>query len=357
MARNDAGSAKEIARLQSAVPPSRCSSILGSRAGRDGSAVVIHVLQLLCSKKTDRIRSCKNSSAQAMRFLVSQAHRPLSPMKYLVVACTALTLLTGTTLGLDIPAKVLVERRLNFETLQDWSLPVYVGTVKESSAAGTVAAPPSSLIDIEQTLRGDALGGAQRVIWTRGASAVTFADRACIDGPFDPKRDCSYILDAASLATQVSPPKVGERLIVVTIKPSSKRLDTTYPGTIPGIVSRLVNENSLAALIAYPATPENLAAFSQSALSREPLLKRFNSHLFVGTLIAAIAAMILAFASPKAGLGIGLLTFLLYALYESGISSNTNIRIDLVFVYPALALAFIAISLAIVRMGKRNTQH
>ena len=270
------------------------------------------------------------------------------------LALAACLLLCGTLWAQDSPQQSVIRASLTPESLKDWTLPVYVGTVKESSATGTIDAPPASVIDVEQTLRGEPIQGRQRVIWTRGTSSLTVADRACIDGPFDAKRNCTYVLDAAQLAIPIAPPVVGEKLIVVAIKPDNKRLDTTSPGSIPGIANRLAAEGALAALAAYPATPENLAAFSTSALSHEPILKRFNSQLFFGVLLAATTAMIFAFAWPSAGLGIGLLTFLLYALYESGISTNTNIRIDLIFLYPALALALIAIIVSMTRIGRSS---
>ena len=271
------------------------------------------------------------------------------------LALAACLLLCGTSRAQDSPQQLVVRSSLTPESLKDWTLPVYVGTVKESSATGTIAAPPTSVIDVEQTLRGEPIQGRQRVIWTRGTSSLTVADRACIDGPFDAKRNCTYVLDAARLAIPIAPPVVGEKLIVVAIKHDNKRLDTTSPGSIPGIANRLAAEGALAALAAYPASPENLAAFSTRALSHEPILKRFNSPLFFGVMLAAITAMYFAFARPSVGLGIGLLTFLLYALYESGVSINTNIRVDLLVLYPTLALAIVAIIIAITRLGRSDT--
>lgn len=272
----------------------------------------------------------------------------------LQVALATYLLLCGALWAQDNSQQSVVRASLTPGILQNWTLPVYVGTVKASSSTGTIAAPPTSVIDVERTLRGEPIHGPLRVIWTEGVSTVTFADRACIDGPFDPKRNCTYILAAAQLAIAVAPPIVGEKLIFVTIKPDSNRLDPTTLGSIPGIANRLATERALAASAAYPASSENLIAFSKRALSREPMSKRFNTEIFIGTFIAAITSMYFSFARPSAGLGIGLLTFILYSFYGSGVSTDINIRVDLIFLYPALGLALIAIVLSIARLGRSD---
>jgi hypothetical protein len=237
--------------------------------------------------------------------------------------------------------------------LKNWQLPSYVGTVLESSKSGTIGNPPSSQIEFQQTLRGAPLSGSRHVVWTRVTTVISAIDPACNTKPYDPKRECTYEPHKPTLAESIDPPTPGEKIIIFTLSPEAVTRSISVQSAIPGIAELLLKENSLAGFMAYPASVENLANFERYALQEERFARRNMGQLFLVVLVASAATIILAFFAPKTSLGVGVLMFFMYSIYESGIDVQENIRVDMIIIYPALIFGAVAMLVSMIRIMKK----
>jgi hypothetical protein len=237
--------------------------------------------------------------------------------------------------------------------LKNWDTPAYMGTVLESSAPGTIGKPPSSLVDFQQTLRGAPIVGPRLVVWTRVSSVVTVLNADCNTKPYDPKRNCELVPHEPHLAEPSTPPAVGEKLIIFALKPDNVTKYVSVRSAIPGVSELLAKENTVAGFVAYPATAQHLATFEKHALLEERFARKNMGTLFLLVIATSAAALMFAFVAPKISILCALAMFSTYALYESGIHVQENIRVDLLIIYPALFLGVAAVVVSLVRMGKK----
>ena len=183
------------------------------------------------------------------------------------------------------------------------------------------AAPPTGEMRVVKVFRGDDRRGALRVVWN---SPVGHTDLE------DPKAG-NYALKQSWRSHPVTGPVVGDRLIV--LGKADKR--TGRFSVHGGYVYRDTPANR-AVVLRRMAPPERSLAIQL------PLLLAVLCLPVVGFVLLAIARRVPApkrtaiwrtvLIMPAAEIG-------LYAYYESGISSYSNIRIDMLVILPALLVA------------------
>jgi hypothetical protein len=252
------------------------------------------------------------------------------------------------------PLDLSKETELPRQAAAAWRLSVYIGEIKFSSPAGTVGRPPNSTVEIQRTLRGDPLTGTREVIWSRGLVPMTDEDPGCSSRPYDPNRPCKRIPHQLSLDQAVVPPAAGVKVIFLVEPTYQAGKFGVLESAIPGLADRVRLTNALITDRVFPAHAKNLATFAKHEQRSEPFSTRFAGLLVLTLLIGSFAAICLAFTLPKPALVVAVMSFVAYGTYESGIDVSTNIRVDLLLIYPLLALNFAAVIVAIHRLGGRN---
>jgi hypothetical protein len=204
--------------------------------------------------------------------------------------------------------------------------------------------PPQGLVRIDETLRGDEKAGTiYPARWSGHIGADDYEDRGGVrNGTWIPPR-----IKPEWGQRPLVPPSVGDRVIVFAAGVAE------FKSIWAQAAFRFSLESRDFAL-AHMAPPE------RSAIIQTPA--------FLLILLAPIACVILHFAARSTAaserartrlrLAQWLVLFLVpavYAFYESGISIHSNIRIDLLLLWPAIGLT-LAIGATSILFGKRSAQ-
>ena len=172
--------------------------------------------------------------------------------KYLFLRFVCLVTTFGAPLVLatsfDAPKRFVEDSmhpKYSFTT--DWTAPVYVGLIRKTSDIGTVGRPPSSMVEFQKTLRGPAIEGSRNVIWTRGVSAVTGSAPVCTNNPDGTQLSCKAALHEPRLVEKISPPQVGDKVILAAMTLDREQSTASRDAAIPGVFDRVKSENAVVA--------------------------------------------------------------------------------------------------------------
>jgi hypothetical protein len=235
-----------------------------------------------------------------------------------------------------------------------WRLSAYIGEVKSSSPPGTVASPPFSTVEIISTLRGEALFGNHELFWTTGVTGMADEEEGCSSRPYDAHHPCKLVLDKSSLARVVVPPTASSKILFFVEPRNQDGKFGVLMSAIPGLAARIQEKRALITTHVFPATALSLGIYKKYEKQTEPFNQRFSGTLLLSVVFCSIAALGTALSLPKIAIGLAVVSLLTYQIYESGISVQTNIRVDLLVIYPLQALAFAAILIALYRIANQK---
>jgi hypothetical protein len=205
-----------------------------------------------------------------------------------------------------------------------------VTVVGVESGPFTNADPPQGLVRVDETLRGsEPVGAIYPARWSGHVRDDDYADRGGMrDGAWIPPQ-----LKPEWHQRLLDPPKPGDQLIVFTSGVAE------FKSIWAQAAFRLTPENRVFVL-AHMAPPERGAALQTPAFL-----------LILLAPLACITLHLLRRSSAVSGpvkfrlrLALWLVLFLVpavYDFYESGISIHSNIRVDLLLLWPAIALTLV----------------
>lgn len=236
--------------------------------------------------------------------------------------------------------------------LQNWQSPVYEVEVLASNQNGTVANPPTSRGRVLRTLRGPPRNGEFTFVWTLGHSSIENVNPDCNVYPAkaDVKCDRSAMQLSEKALSQVQlGPETNRRLIVQAA--ANWAVWEKHPGAIPLVQQLLKQPNTIAANTYYLSDPKSMDAFSEHALYEERFARRHMGILFALVLasMSATAFIALIIKNPVPSVLMGVASFAAYLFYETGIDIHENIRVDMIFILPAMCVAAIAVIVRCVR--------
>ena len=208
---------------------------------------------------------------------------------------------------------------------------ILVATVRAVEATGaTNANPPKIDLSVEEVLRGPDRGGTVMVTW----QAPVFHEDT---------KDSGGVTEAWK-ARPLAGPEVGAKLIVFSIGPTEAQ--------------------GVQAWSVYRFSPQNRAVVLEHAATERS--GRVQIPVFFLLLALPVVIVVLfvrassARTSPRARQrlrqavsALAVLTLGLYVFYESGISGYSNIRIDLIVVWPAVGAALVVGSLSLIQPMSR----
>lgn len=221
---------------------------------------------------------------------------------------------------------------------------VLVTVVAVESGPFTNADPPLGLVRVDQTLRGaEPVGAIYPVRWSGHVRDDDYETRGGVrDGAWFPpelKRDWHQ--------RPLVPPKPGDQVIV--------------------FAAGVAEFKSIWAQAAFRLTPEN-RAFAMTHMAPPERSAAIQTPAFLLVLLAPLACITLhillrstVVSAPRKyrlRFVLWLVLFLVlpvYAFYESGISIYSNIRVDLLLLWPAIALT-LAIAAMSLLSDKRSAQ-
>jgi hypothetical protein len=223
---------------------------------------------------------------------------------------------------------------------------VVVSVLSSDDRGATNGDPPTSRVRVEEVLRGRGQPEFMRAVWQAQPGPGDYEVTARF-------RDGEYVEPVTEERWYREPllgPGPGERLIVFYA-------DEEADGSVSVQVAYRGTERNVTNAVANLAPPE------RSAWVQAPLF-----FVIVLSPVACLALFVLSLVRrfpdvlrrrfAVAVAPIPLLALLLYLYYESGISVYTNIRVDLLLVYPALLLAFLFWPALIVRyLFERRRSH
>ena len=242
----------------------------------------------------------------------------------------------------------VVEERLDASTAAPLRNPhfdiVAVTVVAVENGPFTNADPPVGLVRVDETLRGDEpVGAIYPVRWSGHVRDDDYADRGGM-------RDGNWVQPQLTPEWHKRPlasPKPGDQVIV--------------------FAAGVAQFKSIWAQAAFRSTPEN-RAFAIARMAPPERSAAIQTPAFLLVLLAPIACVILhmllrssAVSAPlkhRLRLALWLVLFLVlpvYAFYESGISIYSNIRVDLLLLWPAIALTLVIAAISLLS-GKPSAQ-
>ncbi|HKW53498.1 MAG TPA: hypothetical protein VJO12_07390 [Stellaceae bacterium] len=267
------------------------------------------------------------------------------PGMWKVVAGLALLLLWGATAHAQ---DQVVDERLDASVsapLHNTHFDIVVVTVVAvESGPFTNADPPQGLVRVDETLRGgEPVGAIYPARWSGHVHDDDYADRGGMrDGNWVPPQ-----LKPEWHQHPLASPKPGDQVIV--------------------FAAGVAEFKSIWAQAAFRLTPEN-RAFAVAHMAPLERSAAIQTPAFLLILLAPLACVILhillrssavsASVKFRLRLALWLLLFLVpavYDFYESGISIHSNIRVDLLLLWPAIALT-LAIAAASLLTEKRPAQ-
>lgn len=240
-------------------------------------------------------------------------------------------------------------------TLADWKLPAYVGVVLDSSQPGTIGNPPSSRVEVQQTLRGAPLSGVKHVVWTHLTTVVSAVDSDCNTQPHHEERVCVNEPRQLELAETIDPPMPGQKFLIFTMTPENVARSIGLSSTIPGIAEVLQKENAVVGLLAYPASAESMASFRRYPLLEEPFARRYKQQLANALFAFSLAAVFFVVFAPKTSLVACALMYLSYIMYESGTTPGVYMFSEMLIFIPWMAIGSIAAFISLVRICKAQS--
>lgn len=180
--------------------------------------------------------------------------------------------------------------------------------------------PPRGRVTVEEVLRGRVAPGAHAALWEapmRGDDYVREPDGTIRMKPEWYERP-------------LPPPAAGERLIV-------------FGNVVPSHPYRVLG------WAVYRASAENIdvARRHMAPAERAGWLQL---PLFLVVVAAPVAGIVVAVRGYRRRwlYALGLVAGAAYAVYESGISSYTNIRVDLIIIFPALAAMVLVVGVTLI---------
>ncbi len=240
----------------------------------------------------------------------------MSARRALVAALLALApaLVSAAAVEERLPADHPLLRHPHFD--------IWVVSVVDVHADGaTNATPPTARVVVEEVLRGEGPRGPATAVWRGGTRA----------SDFDPRPPGQASLLKPEWSTRPLPgPSTGDRLIVFGRR--------TAEGAL-GVESWAV----------FRDTPDNRATARRSMAPPER-----SAWVQAPVALALLAAPVVAWLllrHPRRRrwtYAVAAAAAALYAFYESGISLYTDIRVDLLLIYPALAATALAAVAALV---------
>lgn len=194
------------------------------------------------------------------------------------------------------------------------------------AAEATNGTPPQVELRMEEVLRGEDRGPAFTVSWQ---APIFHEDVKNLGGVTEDWK-----------ARPLAGPEVAAKLIVFSIGPAEAA--------------------AVQAASVYRFSPQNRAVVLEHAAMGRSAGIQIPVFFLLLALPAAIVILFVrassAKTSPRAQLrlrqaisGLAVLTLGLYVFYESGISSYSNIRVDLIVVWPAVAVAIVVAGLSLFR--------
>jgi hypothetical protein len=206
---------------------------------------------------------------------------------------------------------------------------VVVSVISTDDLRATNGDPPTSRVRVEEVLRGRGQPEFMRVVWmTQPGPGDYEATSRFRDGEYaEPIAEDRWYEEA------LRGPGSGERLIVFYADEEA--------------------DGSVTVQSAYSATDENIrrAAANLAAPERSGWIQAPVALVVLASPLACLVLLVFSLLQrfpdglrrrfAAAVVPIPPLALLLYLFYESGISTYSNIRIDLLLIYPALFLAFL----------------
>jgi hypothetical protein len=251
----------------------------------------------------------------------------VSKLSAIVAACALLLLSAAAAQAQD----QVLDERLDGSVSPPLNNPHFdilvVTVVSVESGPFTNEHPPLGMVRIDETLRGDEPAGAlYPVRWSAHIADDDYEDRGGL-------RDGRWVLPRLKpdwAQRPLTSPSVGDRVIV--------------------FATGVAEFKSIWAQAAFRFSPEG-RAYALSRMAPPERSEALQMPAFLVVLLAPVACIILHFAARSTAAGarakarmrlalwlLLVLTPAVYAFYESGISIHTNIRVDLLLLWPAIAL-------------------